>query len=108
MVFHNCIFNYLPDIGQLGVKWPNSFFMNIKRVGIELTTHAMLLRHESLLRNFKCIMVVKSYTKLGHTCMNSGGSPAVGHGCFGRYLCRVAGREPDASCHHCDWFKETA
>ena len=24
----------------------------------------------------------------------------TGHGCFGRYLCRI-GREPDARCHHC-------
>lgn len=24
-----------------------------------------------------------------------------GHGCFGRYLCRI-GREPTARCHHCD------
>ncbi|XP_063892193.1 uncharacterized protein LOC126054396 [Helicoverpa armigera] len=23
-----------------------------------------------------------------------------GHGCFGKYLCRI-GREPDARCHHC-------
>ena len=26
----------------------------------------------------------------------------TGHGCFGGYLCRIAGREPDARCHHCD------
>ncbi|XP_053626030.1 uncharacterized protein LOC128683939 [Plodia interpunctella] len=25
-----------------------------------------------------------------------------GHGCFGGYLCRIAGREPSAVCHHCD------
>ena len=24
-----------------------------------------------------------------------------GHGCFGKYLCQVAGREPTAVCHHC-------
>ncbi|KAJ0172659.1 hypothetical protein K1T71_010053 [Dendrolimus kikuchii] len=24
-----------------------------------------------------------------------------GHGCFGRYLCRL-GREPTSGCHHCD------
>ncbi|KAJ0169237.1 hypothetical protein K1T71_015267 [Dendrolimus kikuchii] len=24
-----------------------------------------------------------------------------GHGCFGRYLCRI-GREPTSGCHHCD------
>ncbi|CAH2092498.1 unnamed protein product [Euphydryas editha] len=24
-----------------------------------------------------------------------------GHGCFGGYLCRVAGREPSPRCHHC-------
>lgn len=26
----------------------------------------------------------------------------TGHGCFGRYLCRVAGREPTVECHHCE------
>ncbi|XP_045445809.1 uncharacterized protein LOC123653876 [Melitaea cinxia] len=26
----------------------------------------------------------------------------TGHGCFGRYLCRVLGREPTTECHHCD------
>lgn len=25
----------------------------------------------------------------------------TGHGCFGEYLCRVAGREPTTDCHHC-------
>ncbi|KAJ0174088.1 hypothetical protein K1T71_010234 [Dendrolimus kikuchii] len=25
----------------------------------------------------------------------------TGHGCFGRYLCRL-GREPTSGCHHCD------
>lgn len=26
----------------------------------------------------------------------------TGHGCFGKYLCQVAGREPTTDCHHCD------
>ena len=25
-----------------------------------------------------------------------------GHGCFGGYLCNIAGREPSEVCHHCD------
>lgn len=33
----------------------------------------------------------------------------TGHGCFGGYLRRIAGREPMAQCHHCDGcFDETA
>ncbi|KAJ0182645.1 hypothetical protein K1T71_002014 [Dendrolimus kikuchii] len=32
----------------------------------------------------------------------------TGHGCFGRYLCRI-GREPTTGCHHCrDSFEDTA
>ncbi|XP_026327994.1 uncharacterized protein LOC113236201 [Hyposmocoma kahamanoa] len=32
-----------------------------------------------------------------------------GYGCFGIYLCRIAGREPTSACHHCDsCFEETA
>lgn len=26
----------------------------------------------------------------------------TGHGCFGKYLCEVVGREPTSECHHCD------
>lgn len=25
----------------------------------------------------------------------------TGHGCFGKYLCQVVGREPTTTCHHC-------
>jgi endonuclease/exonuclease/phosphatase (EEP) superfamily protein YafD len=25
----------------------------------------------------------------------------TGHGCFGKYLCEVVGREPTSACHHC-------
>lgn len=31
-----------------------------------------------------------------------------GHGCFGRYLCRIAGREGTERCHHCDGPSDTA
>lgn len=31
-----------------------------------------------------------------------------GHGCFGRYLCRVARREPSMVCHHCGAAEDTA
>lgn len=31
-----------------------------------------------------------------------------GHGCFGRYLCRVARREPTEECHHCGSPEDTA
>ncbi|XP_063547540.1 uncharacterized protein LOC134754988 [Cydia strobilella] len=31
-----------------------------------------------------------------------------GHGCFGRYLCRRAGREPTTQCHHCGDTEDTA
>ncbi|KAJ0174709.1 hypothetical protein K1T71_009817 [Dendrolimus kikuchii] len=32
----------------------------------------------------------------------------TGHGCFGRYLCRI-GRESSSGCHHCsDSFEDTA
>jgi hypothetical protein len=31
-----------------------------------------------------------------------------GHGCFGRYLCRVAGREPTMECHACGDAEDTA
>ena len=31
-----------------------------------------------------------------------------GHGCFGRYLCHVARREPTTRCHHCDCAEDTA
>ncbi|KAG5315042.1 SETMR methyltransferase, partial [Pseudoatta argentina] len=31
----------------------------------------------------------------------------TGHGCFGEYLCRI-GKEPTASCHHCDGDRDTA
>nr|XP_053625417.1 uncharacterized protein LOC128683626 [Plodia interpunctella] len=30
-----------------------------------------------------------------------------GHGCFGKYLCRI-GREENESCHHCDAETDTA
>lgn len=32
----------------------------------------------------------------------------TGHGCFGKYLCRIAGREPTTVCHHCDCDEDTA
>lgn len=31
-----------------------------------------------------------------------------GHGCFGRYLCRIARREPTTECHHCAGSEDTA
>ncbi|XP_072948471.1 uncharacterized protein [Epargyreus clarus] len=31
-----------------------------------------------------------------------------GHGCFGKYLCRIAGREPTTQCHHCSCDVDTA
>lgn len=31
-----------------------------------------------------------------------------GHGCFGEYLYRVAGREPTPACHHCGGTEDTA
>ncbi|KAM3968914.1 LOW QUALITY PROTEIN: uncharacterized protein ACR2FA_002087 [Aphomia sociella] len=31
----------------------------------------------------------------------------TGHGCFGRYLCRI-GRERRADCHHCSGYEDTA
>lgn len=31
-----------------------------------------------------------------------------GHGCFGRYLWKVAGREPTAECHQCGCAEDTA
>lgn len=31
-----------------------------------------------------------------------------GHGCFGRYLCNVAGREPTMECHSCGCAEDTA
>ncbi|XP_026315152.1 uncharacterized protein LOC113226649 [Hyposmocoma kahamanoa] len=32
-----------------------------------------------------------------------------GYGCFRKYLCRTAGREPTSTCHHCDnCLEETA
>ncbi|XP_075983178.1 uncharacterized protein LOC142981268 [Anticarsia gemmatalis] len=31
-----------------------------------------------------------------------------GHGCFGRYLWKVARREPTAECHHCGAVEDTA
>lgn len=31
-----------------------------------------------------------------------------GHGCFGKYLCRIAGREPTTVCHHCSCDEDTA
>lgn len=31
-----------------------------------------------------------------------------GHGCFGRYLCNVVGREPTTTCHHCGCAEDTA
>ena len=31
-----------------------------------------------------------------------------GHGCFGRYLCNVAGREPSTECHHCGGPEDTS
>ncbi|XP_041986188.1 uncharacterized protein LOC121738291 [Aricia agestis] len=32
----------------------------------------------------------------------------TGHGCFGRYLCEIVGREETPSCHHCDADRDTA
>lgn len=32
----------------------------------------------------------------------------TGHGCFGKYLCRIAGREPTPRCHHCSCDEDTA
>lgn len=32
----------------------------------------------------------------------------TGHGCFGRYLCKVAGRELTPECHHCGYPEDTA
>jgi hypothetical protein len=32
----------------------------------------------------------------------------TGHGCFGRYLCRIAGREPTMECHTCGEAEDTA
>ncbi|XP_041986126.1 uncharacterized protein LOC121738242 [Aricia agestis] len=32
----------------------------------------------------------------------------TGHGCFGRYLCEIVGREETTSCHHCDADRDTA
>lgn len=32
----------------------------------------------------------------------------TGHGCFGRYLCNVAGREPSSVCHFCGSLEDTA
>lgn len=32
----------------------------------------------------------------------------TGHGCFGKYLCRIAGREPTTECHHCGCDEDTA
>lgn len=31
-----------------------------------------------------------------------------GHGCFGSYLCNIAGREPSPTCHHCGAVEDTA
>ncbi|CAH2099361.1 unnamed protein product [Euphydryas editha] len=32
----------------------------------------------------------------------------TGHGCFGRYLCEIVGREDTTRCHHCDADRDTA
>ncbi|XP_041979474.1 uncharacterized protein LOC121733324 [Aricia agestis] len=32
----------------------------------------------------------------------------TGHGCFGRYLCEIVGREETTRCHHCDDERDTA
>ncbi|XP_075992916.1 uncharacterized protein LOC142987863 [Anticarsia gemmatalis] len=42
--------------------------------------------------------------------MSSSPVPQVlsGHGCFGRYLWKVARREPTAECHHCGAEEDTA
>lgn len=32
----------------------------------------------------------------------------TGHGCFGKYLCRIAGREPAERCHHCNAVVDSA
>ncbi|XP_075990308.1 uncharacterized protein LOC142985956 [Anticarsia gemmatalis] len=32
----------------------------------------------------------------------------TGHGCFGRYLFKVARREPSPACHHCGHIEDTA
>ncbi|XP_041977427.1 uncharacterized protein LOC121731828 [Aricia agestis] len=32
----------------------------------------------------------------------------TGHGCFGRYLCEIAGREETTRCHHCGEDRDTA
>ncbi|XP_041978617.1 uncharacterized protein LOC121732730 [Aricia agestis] len=32
----------------------------------------------------------------------------TGHGCFGRYLCEIVGREENTRCHHCDADRDTA
>ncbi|XP_041976680.1 uncharacterized protein LOC121731345 [Aricia agestis] len=31
----------------------------------------------------------------------------TGHGCFGRYLCEIVGREETPRCHHCDEDRDT-
>lgn len=31
----------------------------------------------------------------------------TGHGCFGKFLCEVLGREPSAACHHCGGSADT-
>ncbi|CAH2211181.1 jg20100 [Pararge aegeria aegeria] len=31
-----------------------------------------------------------------------------GHGCFGKYLCKIAGREPTEECHECGCAVDTA
>ncbi|XP_026327823.1 uncharacterized protein LOC113236047 [Hyposmocoma kahamanoa] len=31
-----------------------------------------------------------------------------GHGCFGKYLCHIARREPTTECHHCGCCEDTA
>lgn len=32
----------------------------------------------------------------------------TGHGCFGKYLCQIARREPTTACHHCGCDEDTA
>ncbi|KAJ0169137.1 hypothetical protein K1T71_014945 [Dendrolimus kikuchii] len=61
--------------------------------GAPVWADRLTAKNAPLLRQAQCIMAVRAIR--GYRTVLSG------HGCFGRYLCRL-GREPTSGCHHCD------
>ncbi|KAJ0175140.1 hypothetical protein K1T71_009281 [Dendrolimus kikuchii] len=84
---------------ELSVLRSGSWFL----LGLGLNSFVDRIPNSAGLATIEAVRpVLQDWTKRRHGTLTFRLTQVLsGHGCFGRYLCRL-GREPTSGCHHCD------